>query len=154
MHDLKYEWVNGEQYQERIYSFLKEIDEIMIPSLSSRVCIFEYASKLARLAESLYIFDGKGDIASCSVYCNSKVAFISSIAVKKEFLERGIGTLLITEVKKYVRTKGCEEIHLEVYAQNSVALSFYIKNGFIIFAENGDIKTMRYLFKTKEIEGT
>lgn len=150
MHELKYEWVNGEQYQDRIYQFLNEIDEIMIPSLSSRVCIFDYATKLAQLAETLYILDGKRDIASCSVYCNSKIAFISSIAVKKEFFGRGVGTVLITEVKKYVRAKNCESIQLEVYTQNSVALKFYRKNGFTISEENGNIKTMKYLFETKE----
>lgn len=63
---------------------MNEIDAIMVPTLSERVCIWDYAGKLARLAETLYIVREECDIASCSVYCNSKVAFISSIAVKED----------------------------------------------------------------------
>lgn len=146
MNNLEYEWVNGEQYQKRIYQFLNEIDAIMIPTLSERVCILDYAAKLANLAETLYIVYKHCDIASCSVYCNSQIAFISSIAVKQEFLGQGIGTALMEEVKRHVRAKHCESIQLEVYAQNSVALKYYIKNGYVVLAENGDLKRMEYSF--------
>lgn len=145
MHRLEYEWVNGVQYQNRIVCFLNEIDEIMIPTLSERVCIWDYAGKLAHLAKTLYIVCEECDIASCSVYCNSKVAFISSIAVKREFLGQGIGSVLMDEVKRYVREKNCESIQLEVYTQNTVALKFYAKNGFTVLTENDNVKRMEYL---------
>lgn len=150
MQELEYEWVNGVQYQNRIESFLKEIDAIMIPTLSERVCIWDYAGKLAHLAETLYIVREECDIASCSVYCNSKVAFISSIAVKSEFLGQGIGGILMDEVKRYVREKKCESIQLEVYTQNTIALKFYAKNGFTVLTENDDVKRMEFLFESKE----
>ena len=150
MQRLEYEWVSGVQYQNRIGLYLQEIDEIMIPTLSERVCIWEYAGKLARLAETLYIVQEECDIASCSVYCNSKVAFISSIAVKREFLGKGIGSILMDEVKRHVREKKCESVQLEVYTQNTVAIKFYVKNGFTVLAENDNVKKMEYLFEVKE----
>ena len=142
MQGLEYEWVKGVRYQNRIESFLNEIDAIMVPTLSERVCIWDYAGKLARLAETLYIVREECDIASCSVYCNSKVAFISSIAVKRGFLGQGIGSVLMDEVKRYVR--------LEVYTPNTIALKFYAKNGFSVLTENGDVKRMEFLFESKE----
>ena len=150
MHDIEYEWVKGIQYQDRIYQFLKEINAIMIPTLSDRVCISDYSKKLASLAENLFIGQNGCDIASCSVYCNSEVAFISSIAVKKEFLNRGIGTFLINETKQYTRRKKCKSIQLEVYCQNSRALKFYKKNSFVIIAEKSGLIKMEYLFETRE----
>ena len=48
MQGLEYEWVKGVRYQNRIESFLNEIDAIMVPTLSERVCIWDYAGKLAR----------------------------------------------------------------------------------------------------------
>ena len=39
MQGLEYEWVKGVRYQNRIESFLNEIDAIMVPTLSERVCI-------------------------------------------------------------------------------------------------------------------
>ena len=150
MQGLEYEWVKGVRYQNRIESFLNEIDAIMVPTLSERVCIWDYAGKLARLAETLYIVREECDIASCYVYCNSKVAFISSIAVKRGFLGQGIGSVLMDEVKRYVRAKKCESIQLEVYTPNTIALKFYAKNGFSVLTENGDVKRMEFLFESKE----
>lgn len=145
MQELKFEWRKGIQYQDRLCQFLNEIDEIMIPALSERVCISDYAGKLASLAENLFMVQNGRDIASCSVYCNSKIAFISSIAVKKEFLNHGIGTALMNEVKQYARKKQCESIQLEVYEQNTIALKFYKKNRFTIIAENSNFKRMECL---------
>lgn len=146
MQSLDYEWVSGIQYQDRITQFLSEINAIMIPTLSERVCISDYAAKLARLADTLFIVQSGCDIASCSVYCNSQIAFISSIAVKRACFKQGIGTALMDEVKRHAKEKECESLQLEVYAQNNVALKFYEKNGFIAFAEDGDWEKMEYLF--------
>lgn len=153
MQELKFEWRKGIQYQDRLCQFLNEIDEIMIPALSERVCISDYAGKLASLAENLFMVQNGRDIASCSVYCNSKIAFISSIAVKKEFSNHGMGTALMNEVKQFTRENQCERIQLEVYEQNSIALDFYKKNGFVIIVEKSNLKRMEYLFSTKENNG-
>ena len=146
MQEIEYQWVKGIQYKDRICQFLNEIDSIMIPTLSERVYIADYAGKLAHLAETLFIVQKGCDIASCSVYCNSEFAFITSIAVKKDFLKQGIGTILMNEVKSHAISKGCESIQLEVYTQNSIALMFYEKNDFMVIEEKSNLKKMEYLF--------
>lgn len=130
--EMEYEWVKGNRYCERIKNFLEEIDEIIQPKLSVRVNIGEYANKLAEKADTLFIlWEGK-DIASCSLYCNEKQAYISSIAVKKEFLKQQIGTKMMAEVKRHAMENKCGSIGLEVDIENALAVSFYCKNGFNI----------------------
>ena len=87
MQKLEYEWEIGIQYYNRIYQFLNEVDAIMLPPLSERVCISDYAEKLACLAETLFIVQDGCDIASCSVYCNSETAFISTFPTGFEAFE-------------------------------------------------------------------
>lgn len=146
IHETKFEWINGIENSDRIYQFLNEIDAIMIPSLSERVCIGEYAWKLACRAETLFIVQNDIDIASCSVYCNSEIAYISSIAVKKEFSKQHVGTTLLDEVKRHVKVKKCVGIQLEVYSENLIALKLYEKNGFIAVTNEENPIKMECLF--------
>ena len=143
MKNLQYEWIKGREYSGRIAVFLYEIDEIMIPTLSERLDISEYAEKLSERAETLFV---TGDIASCSVYCNTESAFISSIAVKKKFLMQHIGTALMDEVKRYVRTKNCRCIQLEVNMDNIPAQVFYKKSGFACIRTKDGWQRMEYQF--------
>lgn len=134
---LKYAWVCGEKYQGRVLEFLMDIDEIMIPCISERMNLEEYALKLSKRAETLFVSIGDSDVASCSVYCNRDVAFISSIAVKKEFARQSVGMNMMHEVKAYVCYKGCGKIRLEVYEKNYGAIAYYRKNGFFCESRNG-----------------
>lgn len=127
---LKYNWVHGEKYVQRIYDFLMAIDETMIPVLSDRVNLKEYANKLARQADTIFVTYNSLDVGSCSIYCNTQTAFISSIAVKSECLYQGIGTQMMEHIKAHVMKKQCNVIQLEVYYSNQIAISYYKKNGF------------------------
>ena len=141
MKRLEYEWIKGKEYSDRIAAFLYEIDEIVVPALSKRLDIPEYARKLSERAETLFVTD---DIASCSVYCDTEIAFISSIAVKKEFLMQHIGTALMDEVKRYVQTKNCRCIQLEVHLENMSAQALYKKAGFVCIRTEGGWKRMEF----------
>lgn len=128
---VEYEWVRGIKYYDRIYAFLKEIDNSMIPRISDRVGVEDYAQKLSERAETIFWIVEGTDVGSCSVYCDREVAFISSIAVKKEFLQQNIGTKVMVEVKQHARECGCRMIRLEVHQENSAALCYYKKNVFV-----------------------
>ena len=143
-HNREILWISGTQYEKRIEAFLNEIDSIIIPKLSLRVNISDYSKKLAEKAETLFVVENNCDIASCSIYCNTETAFISSLAVKKEFFRQQVGTILLNEVKRYVQIKGCSKMQLEVSAQNDTAFGFYKKNGFILVKEENGWKTMEY----------
>lgn len=149
---LAYEWIHGKEYVDRICQFLFDIDEDMIPRLSPRVNIDEYAGKLAERAITLFVTSNSCDIASCSVYCDTQNAFISSIAVKKEYWRHHIGTRLINEVKAYVRKQGCLRIRLEVYRDNIQAIGFYKKNGFQCVQETSQWFVMEFMLAEKSTE--
>lgn len=137
------EWVSGKEYAARIEKFLKEVDEILCPQLSKRVDMKEYAQKLAENADSIFIVDDGRDIASCSVYCNTEQAFISSIAVCEEFQHQHIGQEMMLEVKHHVQEKGCKNIKLDVYADNTTAIAYYGKNGFEVCGQREDWLIMK-----------
>lgn len=130
--ELVHEWCAGVEYVARIESFLREIEDIMIPALTNRVNIDAYSQKLAVNADTIFIVKDSVDIASCSIYCNSENAFISSIAVKQEFLHTGIGTFMLNNVIEHSRKKKCKKMLLKVHNNNFSAIHFYEKNGFCI----------------------
>lgn len=124
------DWTNGDGTKKRIEKFLQDVDNEFVPSLGSRVDIPQYASKLARLAETVFIMDNsRADIASCSIYCNQSNAYISSIAVKKQYQGQGVGSMLMKEVICHVKGK-CKAIVLHVHRENQSAICYYKKNGF------------------------
>ncbi len=59
------------------------------------------------------------------------IGHILSIAVKKEFRRKGIGSLLLGEVLNRLRKKGCKKVYLEVRVSNIPAIFLYKKFGFV-----------------------
>lgn len=142
MKEIKFEWINGKDYNERILKFLIEVDSDISPRVSSRVDLNLYSCKLAQYAMNLFVMYNEMDIAACSVYCNRQEAYISSIAVKKEHRKQGIGNEMLEVIKKYVFSRGCTTIKLEVYKNNDKAIKYYEKNGFEIQISNGEMLEM------------
>lgn len=141
---VHYVWLSGSSQSKRIKDFLIQIDEIIIPRLSDRVDMGEYSLKLAMQAKNLFIMIDNEDIASCSVYCDGTIAYISSIAVKEKYQSSGIGRYMLYIVKGYVRRKGCKKIDLKVHKDNIHAFEFYVKNGFEIFQLENEWLKMRF----------
>jgi len=56
--------------------------------------------------------------------------WVYRLAVKKEYRGRGIGTRLLREVEKRLRTAGARQVNLMVYEKNHVALEYYLKRGY------------------------
>lgn len=143
LNDLEYSWINGENASIRIRMFLFQIDDDIIPPLSERVNIEEYALKLAVNAMNIFITKNGIDVASSSVYCNKEEAYISSIAVKKEYQHMGIGTYMMELIKEYVKKQGNALIALKVARNNERAYLYYLQNGFEVIYNEEDWITMR-----------
>lgn len=124
------EWVKGLEQEKRIYDFLMVTEKDFIPRLSGRVEIGAYAKKLSLYAETIFVSVNGTDIAACSLYCDTEVAYISSFAVRKEYGRCGVGTAMMKEVKLFCKRMKCEKIRLEVFGANRRAVSFYQKEGF------------------------
>ena len=56
--------------------------------------------------------------------------FLYNIVVKKSNRGHGISSILLEELIKIAKKKGCKKINLEVAATNTVAISLYEKFGF------------------------
>lgn len=141
----EYEWQNGAQCERRIHDFLLDTNEDFVPKLSGRVDMKAYARKLAQYADNLFVVIDMQDAASCSIYCNEAVAFISSIAVKKDFWRLHIGTQLMDEVKRHAKERKCTKICLEVHEENAAALAFYQSCGFYTVTCRENWMTMEYI---------
>lgn len=139
MEDFKYFWADKNNYtSELLLGFLIEVDDTFVIPLHERVALKEYADKLAYNAENLFVIFNDTIIASCSVYCNEKEAFISSIAVKSDYLRHGVATKMLELTFERAKQKECQILILCVSKRNHSAIKFYLKNGFTIRKESED----------------
>lgn len=135
----------------RLYNFLMKIDNNMIPPLSKRVCIKNYAEKLSKYADIFYVQVGEIDCGHCAIYINHKEeSYISSFGVLPEYQCMGIGNLLIQNVIQNVADRGIRKISLEVHRDNEKALRLYSNAGFSkVSMENDFFKVIKIIEVTK-----
>ena len=144
---MTYEWTYQGHNYKRLLKYLLLTDKEMKPSISSRVVLADYADKISQKAETVFIVLDGEDIASCSVYCNTDIAFITNFSVKSSFSGKGVGSFLMDVVKNRSRESKCKKIRLEVFMANSRAIAFYEKNLFTSVGKKGD-----YLLYECELE--
>lgn len=115
-----------------IREFLVTIDNVIIPKLSERVNINEYANKLSKSADLFYLLEGQKIVGNVAVYLNSKEkGYITSFAILSQYQKMGLGKRLFSEVRKEAEKRGIKCIDLEVYEDNEKAIKFYQKQGFV-----------------------
>jgi ribosomal protein S18 acetylase RimI-like enzyme len=61
---------------------------------------------------------------------------IYHLAVRQDFRKQGVGDLLLGEVEKRLRTKGCVKCYLLVVAENERAIHFYENRGWFEMKED------------------
>lgn len=81
-----------------------------------------------------FVFEDEGRIAGFISLIEEK--FIGALFVDPDFQRRGIGRALLT----YARD-GRKTLFLNVYAENTNAVNFYLKNGFKVTEERTDTET-------------
>lgn len=62
-------------------------------------------------------------------------AELLTLVVSPPFQRRGLGNRLLSTLFEHLKTKGISKLFLEVAEDNSIAQSFYIKNGFILLGK-------------------
>ena len=139
MKELKYVWAgkNNDTFVQ-LLGFLGEVDNTFDIPLHERVTLEEYAEKLTNNAETLFVLIRDTVIASCSVYCNTAEAYITSIAVRPDYLRHGIATKMLKLAFERAKQEECQILVLKVSKKNYAAISFYLKNGFTLRKESGD----------------
>lgn len=75
------------------------------------------------------LFEGKLIGYICVNYVLHE-SHILNLAVHQDFRERGVGTILMNEILRELKKKGCVFIYLEVRVSNAGAQAFYERFGF------------------------
>jgi ribosomal protein S18 acetylase RimI-like enzyme len=55
---------------------------------------------------------------------------ITELIVSSKVRSKGLGKKLMTAIEEYLKSKGCEDILIEVFGYNDNAFNFYKKNGY------------------------
>ncbi|MBS4982364.1 MAG: GNAT family N-acetyltransferase [Lachnospiraceae bacterium] len=130
---------------QRLEKILRKLDEELIPKLSERVSVKEYAAKLTVHAEIYYVVEHGEDIANAAVYMNEKgKGFISSFGVLPKYQRIGAGRILMRRILCDAKQKGIEELSLEVFDENERAVRFYYAQGFVAEGKKGKWLRMKY----------
>lgn len=99
----------------------------------------------------------KFTLGYAALYANDyhdRCAYLTMIAVRSEFHERGIGRMLLEQCEAAAYQNGMISIRLEVNKQNKRAIGFYHHMGYSFFKEasNGSIYMNKMICGGTEIE--
>lgn len=88
-------------------------------------------------------------IATCRLFPNKEMnAYtLGRLAVIKKYRGKGIGSVMVGEAEKYIKSKGGKGIVLHAQCR---AVQFYTKSGFTEFGEIGDEEGCPHIWMKKE----
>lgn len=116
----------------KIFEYFTSSNQEFIPALDERVNLEEYVEKIAKNADIFWIKNQEKVCGMCAIYFNIGIdAFITSINIRQEFQRKGCAQLLINRVINEAKRRDIKKIRLKVYQENSKAINFYDKVGFI-----------------------
>lgn len=133
---------------EDVLCLLTKAENSFTPSLSQNIpyTLEEYAKKLSENASFVVVEDNEEAIGFVAYYTNIEGGFvyIPQIWVSDFYQRKGVGSsmvdMLISNVPSIIRS-----IRLEVRKNNEKALSFYVKNQYVVIDEKGDKYLMEKL---------
>lgn len=137
--------MKNEEYQilpieniDEIRKVVYDFDEVFEPPLSERIISLDvYIDKLYKNA-IVYIAKGQNILGFIAFYANDKetrMGYISEIAVKPAAQGNKIGKALLEKCIEISRERGMRGIIMEVDSNNAASIHFHIKNGFKFCAQ-------------------
>ncbi|MFZ6733489.1 GNAT family N-acetyltransferase [Undibacterium sp. Ji42W] len=146
-----------------IAAHLRQCDAAFVPSLSSRLNIDDYASKIISRAQRFEASaSAEHELAGLvAMYCNDDSndgckdtqhgrAFITNVSVLPTWQQQGIARALLKQALHYAKHCGCMQVELEVNTNNPTAIALYEKIGFVQHAKanmnTADNMVMRHIF--------
>jgi ribosomal protein S18 acetylase RimI-like enzyme len=120
---------------------LFEVDREFSPALSAKTDIVEYVDKITSRAVIIPLFDQGRTAAFIAVYCNdyqTYIAYLTMLAVRKEYRSKGLGKLLVEAAIAYLKNLQFQKFRLEVLKSNDKARSLYDKLGFKVYQDKED----------------
>lgn len=126
---------------------LLELNNSASDGIWIEVPIGDYVSKIYTKS-TIIPFISEGDLKGfISFYCNDsdrKRAFLSMIIVAKDYRSKGVGKLLFNASLEYLKKLEFKTYSLEVLKNNTVAIEFYTKFGFVVKEDKGQFWLMEF----------
>ena len=118
---------------EEIALFLSDNAAAFNPPFDRSVDIVSYAQKLFDHAVRFELYDGDRMVALLASYVNTEnsVAYVPYVCVEEGCKGCHCGQRLLEELYRYCRDKGVASVRLEVRSNNTRAVAFYEKQGFV-----------------------
>ena len=136
---------------------VRKFDDSAPRPVSSRVASLDgFIDKLANHAENYCIAKDGEIVGFLSFYANRKdEAYLSMIAVDKGYRNMGLGTALLNFALNEISERGIPCFKLEVDKDNTSAIAFYRKHGFVAGEAASDMSIyMRKEFSNVSVEKT
>ena len=123
------------EFQE-LCAFLRLQAKDSFPDLKNEERLKMLAEKWSTYAECCTCRDEDGALTGMiAFYANdaeADFAFISHVYVSPDYRKEGLFARLFEKVENYVNVKGYSQIKLEVAKDNTIAISAYLKKGFVV----------------------
>lgn len=116
-----------------ILKAIKECDSAFDNSIISRADFDKLYLKVCKYSIFLVAYIDEKIVGYLAFYANdsnTRVAFITLLAVKCEYQNLHIGKELLITCESFSKIKGMEQIKLEVQNKNLNAIRFYKNNGY------------------------
>ena len=137
----------------QIAEHLQSCDDDFVPTLSSRVGIDAYATKIVTNAARFEAWAGGKLIGLIAAYCNDqdrRMAYVTSVSILKAWHGNGVAQRLVEQCVERTKALGFSEISLEVAADNTTAINLYKKCGFVVNNAIGPVIHMNQYLKSEE----
>ena len=141
---LFFDYMNGIQLREvsdnnAVEEAVERLEIMLVPSLSERdVNLAQYAEKLCIHGRVWCHYDMGKPVSIIAGYFNdmtSQTAYLSMLAVAKEYQGKKLASSLLSEFEDYAIQKGMAYVKLEVRKHNTAAQNLYRKFGYEIIDE-------------------
>lgn len=119
--------------KEEIIAIIKQYQKYFDSLVNDMELAMNIADKIFKHGMLLACICQHEVIGFCAFYANdlnSRVSFITLIAVNDKYQNIGMGKKILQKVCEISKKVGMDKIRLEVNDQNVNAISFYEKNGF------------------------
>ncbi len=108
-------------------------DSLFVKSISSRISIADYTTKIVERAITFEAWEKGKLIGLIAAYMNnpkSATVYITNVSVITSHSRKGIASKLLEDCISFAVSQEFKEIALEVAVENEKAILFYIKHGF------------------------
>lgn len=132
--NFKYQLMSKNKFDKGgLKKFIMEVNfDLPIP-ITDKIDIDVFLDKIRNFGEAYCVYDQEKIIGCAFFYANDKInkqAFLTLFAVKREYRNCGIGSILLEHMIDYCDGLGFEYLQLYTHKTNKKARSFYSRKYF------------------------